>query len=363
MLGFSETPLHYLDDRIKYLFGLENSSNNVVLQNPTKLARKEFFLTVWKTILMKPYEFVNDLQNRPKRKLKQLKVVETVANLSDKELIKKKQKEQEYNDTKLKNTLKIKLAGLMDLFKVRYKRFKKPIVDENLLYHLFDPTVLDNPLSNYQILYSRSDEPGHENMIKELATGKNYYNMDLDTIEERLWNGFYSEPRQFLKDLKLILKDCITSGDRERILKANEMITNAQFGVDDFSTPEFLKACKEMRERDKTKQEKLLKEYEELKSKIQNGTTEQAGAQDETVLSNNGSAIDVFGQESTSKSFPNGEILTIEPVLRPLWRWTVLKRITMSHFQEQKGKMARKLNNIKKRKEHPLRRWNNYKWI
>lgn len=308
LLGFSETPLHYLDDRIKYLFGLENSSNNVVLQNPTKLARKEFFLTVWKTILMKPYEFVNDLQNRPKRKLKQLKVVETVANLSDKELIKKKQKEQEYNDTKLKNTLKIKLASLMDLFKVRYKRFKKPIVDENLLYHLFDPTVLDNPLSNYQILYSRSDEPGHENMIKELATGKNYYNMDLDTIEERLWNGFYSEPRQFLKDLKLILKDCITSGDRERILKANEMITNAQFGVDDFSTPEFLKACKEMRERDKTKQEKLLKEYEELKSKIQNGTTEQAGAQDETVLGNNGSAIDVFGQESTSKSFPNGEI-------------------------------------------------------
>lgn len=86
------------------------------------------------------------------------------------------------------------------------------------------------------------------------------------------------------------------------------MITNAQFGVDDFSTPEFLKACKEMRERDKTKQEKLLKEYEELKSKIQNGTTEQAGAQDETVLGNNGSAIDVFGQESTSKSFPNGEI-------------------------------------------------------
>lgn len=64
---FSETPLHYLDDRIKYLFGLENSSNNVVLQNPTKLARKEFFLTVWKTILMKPYEFVNDLQNRPKK--------------------------------------------------------------------------------------------------------------------------------------------------------------------------------------------------------------------------------------------------------------------------------------------------------
>lgn len=40
----------------------------------------------------------------------------------------------------------------------------------------------------------------------------------------------------------MIVKDCFTSGDRERILKANEMMTNAQFGVDDFSTPEFLKS-------------------------------------------------------------------------------------------------------------------------
>ncbi|KAI5969766.1 YTA7 [Candida margitis] len=305
LLGFSETPLHYLDDRIKYLFGLENSSNNVILQNATKSARKEFFSTVWKTILMKPYEFVNDLQNRPRRKLKQLKVVETVSNLSNQELIKRKKKEQEYNDTKLKNTLKIKLASLMDLFKVRYKRFKKPIVDENLLYHLFDPLVLENPLNNYQVLYTRADEPGHENMIKELATGKNYYNMDLDTIEERLWNGFYSEPRQFLKDLKLILKDCITSGDRERILKANEMITNAQFGIDDFSTPEFLKACKEMRERDKAKQEKLLKEYEVLKLKMQNGAVEQVA--EVANVENNGSAATATEQESVLTPLPNGD--------------------------------------------------------
>ncbi|KAG5420270.1 YTA7 [Candida metapsilosis] len=304
LLGFSETTLHYLDDRIKYLFGLESSANNVVLQNPTKSARKEFFSTVWKTLMMKPYEFVNDLQNRPKRKLKQLKVVETVSNLSDQELIKRKQKEQEYNDTKLKNTLKIKLASLMDLFKVRYKRFKKPIVDENLLYHLFDPSILENPLNNYQILYNRSDEPGRENMIKEIATGKNFYNMDLDTIEERLWNGFYSEPRQFLKDLKLILRDCITSGDRERILKANEMITNAQFGIDDISTPEFVKACKEMRERDKAKQEKLLKEYELIKSKIDNDTTGEVSVPAD-ALTDNGNAKDGI---STS-ALPNGNTI------------------------------------------------------
>ena len=70
---------------------------------------------------MKPYEFVNDLENRPKRKLKKLKVVQNTVEISNDELNKKKLKEQEYKDTKLKNVLKIKLAGLMDLFKVRYK--------------------------------------------------------------------------------------------------------------------------------------------------------------------------------------------------------------------------------------------------
>ncbi|KAI5964329.1 YTA7 [Candida pseudojiufengensis] len=270
LLGFAETTLEDLDDKIKLLFGFESSQNNVLLQNPNKSERSKYFQTLWKTIQMKPYEFINDIQNRPKRKLKELRIVEPEFNPNSTEMTKKKLKEQEYQDTKLKNVLKIKLAGLMDLFKVRYKRFKKPIVDESFLYHLFDPEILQNPFSNYQVQYIRSDDQGKENMIKELATGKNYYNMDLDTIEERLWNGFYSEPRQFLKDLKLILKDSITSGDRDRILKSNEMITNAQFGIDDFSTPEFLKACQEVRERDLKKQEKLLKEHEELKKQLEN---------------------------------------------------------------------------------------------
>ncbi|EDK45846.1 conserved hypothetical protein [Lodderomyces elongisporus NRRL YB-4239] len=268
LLGIAECPVGDLPHDIRALFGFESPTNNISLRIPTREERDKFFETLWKTLAMRPFEFINDLQNRPKRKLKVLPIVEQEINASDGEIAKRKLKEQEYNDTKLKNVLKIKLASLMDLFKVRYKRFKKPIVDENLLYHLFDPSVLDNPLNNYQVLYIRSEDPGCENMIKDLTTGHNYYNMDLDTIEERLWNGFYSEPKQFLKDLRLILKDSITSGDRDRVLKANEMITNAQFGIDDFSTPEFIKSCKEMRERDLIRQKKLLSEHEKLKQKL-----------------------------------------------------------------------------------------------
>lgn len=272
MLGISEVDILELDHEIKLVFGFESDANNVCLRLPGHQQREIFFENLRKKLLMKPIEFVNDLENRPKRKLKQLPVVKSgdEEKLSQAALEKKKLKEQEYNDTKLKNVLKIKLAGLMDLFKNRYKRFRKPVIDENYLYHLFDPSVLTNPMAPYEVLYEKSTDPGHENMIKELSTGRYYFNMDLDTIEERLWNGYYSEPKQFLKDIKMIVKDSITCGDRERILKANEMLTNAQFGIDDFSTPEFLKACKEVRERDLEKQQKLLEEHRKLQLEFEN---------------------------------------------------------------------------------------------
>ncbi|CAI5759706.1 unnamed protein product [Candida verbasci] len=266
LLGISETSLNELSNDIKLIFGFESTNNNVSLHKPTNLERRQYFATLESTLLMKPFEFINDLENRPKRKLKQLKVVKAEEVVKDNE---KKIKEQEYQDTKLKNVLKIKLAGLMDLFKVRYKRFKKPIIDENFLHHLFDATILENPFNNYQVLYEKSTDPKHENMILELSSGKYYYNMDLDTIEERLWNGYYSEPKQFLKDVKMIVKDSVTFGDRERLLKANEMLTNAQFGIDDFSTPDFLKACKEVKERETEKQKRLLKEHEKLVEQLE----------------------------------------------------------------------------------------------
>lgn len=301
LLGISETPIEDLSHEIKLVFGFQNAPNNVILHNPQRSARAEFFETLKKTLLMKPYEFVNDLENRPKRKLKKLKVVQNTVEISNDELNKKKLKEQEYKDTKLKNVLKIKLAGLMDLFKVRYKKFRKPIIDENLLAHLFEPSILENnPFNNYVVQYVRSEDPAHQNMIQELATGKYYYNMDLDLIEERLWNGYYSEPKQFLKDLKMIVKDCIVSGDRERILKANEMMTNAQFGVDDFSTPEFLQACKEVRERDLLKQQKLLEEHKKLQEEW-NKKQEELQAQQQQQQ-----------QQAAEEEVPNGVLPVAE---------------------------------------------------
>lgn len=267
LLGIAERSFDELSTEVKMTLGFLNEMNNMTLTNPSMKARRVFFESVEHALLMKPYEFLNDLENRPKRKLKQLKVVD-MATKKDPVLAKKLAKQQEYDDTKLKNMLKIKLAGLMDLFKSRYKRFKKPIIEESFLHHLFEPSILENPAINYEVAYMKADDPAHLNMIKELATGKYFYNMDLDTIEERIWNGYYSEAKQFLKDVRMIVKDSLNSGDRERILKANEMFTNAQFGIDDFNNAEFAKACKELRAREVAKQAKLLEDYKKLQEEF-----------------------------------------------------------------------------------------------
>lgn len=261
LLGIAERSYEELDTEVKMALGFSGELNNVTLTNPSVEARKKFFASVKNALEMKPFEFLNDLNNRPRRKLKELPVA-PVAGGPGQDLSKKRQKQQDYEDTKLKNMLKLKLAGLMDLFKTRYKRFKKPVVDDSFLHHLFEPSALENPL--YEVAYTKAETPEHANMIKELASGKHFYNMDLDTIEERIWNGYYSEAKQFLKDIRMIVKDAIATGDRERILKANEMLTNAQFGIDDFNNAEFSAACKALRRREIEKQEKLVKEYDRL---------------------------------------------------------------------------------------------------
>lgn len=255
------------ESALDLVFGHGSPANNMVLAPPREDQRQYFFREVVGALRMKPFEFINDVANRPRRKLRKLPVVAAAA--PDKLSERKRRKQQEYQDTKLKNVLKIRLAGLMDLFKNRYKRFKKPVIDDAYLVHLFEP-IPENPnLPPYEVLYVKSDDPNHPDMIKELSTGKYYHNMDLDIIEERLWNGFYLEPQQFLKDIKMIVRDAKNLGDRERSLKAEEMLTNAQFAIDEFATPEFLEECKQMRQREMKRQQEQIEAHKVAMEKAQ----------------------------------------------------------------------------------------------
>ncbi|CAN3370300.1 ATPase histone chaperone Yta7p [Diutina catenulata] len=316
---------------VAQVFGYGNHANNVVVPLASAAQRRQFFGAVLTTLAMPPSAFINDVANRPRRKLRELPVVKQAAAPKSSE--RRRLKQQEYQDTKLKNTLKIRLAGLMELFKTRYKRFKKPVIDDAYLVHLFEPSVLAPPPPEpglepqpfapppYEVLYEKSTDPAHEHMIRELATGNYYYNMDLDIIEERLWNGFYSEPKQFLRDIRMMVKDSKTAGDRERILKSEEMLTNAQFAIDEFATPEFLKECKAMREREVKRHEKFLEEQKAAAAaEVEAAEAEAATALDVpaevATVSGNGVVGDNVGYNDMIAGDPSDQIN--QPVSEPV---------------------------------------------
>lgn len=239
-------------DEIEDLFDI--SEDEIInVRDATNDERRVFFETFWKSVDITPNEY-NDISIRPKKKQEKLEIVST-SNLGndnqlDSKQTEKKKKELAKTDMRLKNSLKVKLSGLLDIFKARYKRFKKPMIDDSLLVHLFDEVPDAN--SNYQI---------QNDKILEISTGKLYNNIDLEVIEERLWNGFYNEPRHFLHDLELILKDANTSGERDRILKANEMYAHAVVGVEEIEVqfPALAIQWKEVSLREKQRKLEYLK--------------------------------------------------------------------------------------------------------
>lgn len=287
LLGIAETLTK--EDLMEEPLSQLSFYNNVFnIEKPSKKQRRKFFQRVSSIIAMKPSEFT--LEKKRKKPLPKLPLAgrETIPSnldeegnlLSPEDVLRRKLKTFQYSDMKLKNVIKIKLSGLMDLFKNRYRKFRKPPIEDALLVHLFEPQPID---VNWQPAYVKDN-----GMILEVATGRRYHNMDLDIVEERLWNGYYSEPKQFLKDIELIYLDANTTGDRERIIKASEMFANAQMGIEDLSQPDFLKACKELRKRDLEREALAIKDaaaQNEINTGMENETNLETTLTEATTLS------------------------------------------------------------------------------
>lgn len=237
--------------------------NTFQLHKPSEKNITKYFSNLIELLKTKPSKIpMKKRRVKPLPELQKVSLNSTSTNfdengkpLSKKEVLRRKLKSFQHQDMRLKNVLKIKLSGLMDLFKNRYKRFRKPPIDDAFLVHLFEPETNNDP--NWQPAYTKD-----ENMILEVSTGRRFFNMDLDIVEERLWNGYYSEPKQFLKDIELIYRDANTIGDRERVIKASEMFANAQMGIEEISTPDFIQECKATRQRDLERQELFLEDEE-----------------------------------------------------------------------------------------------------
>jgi len=178
-----------------------------------------------------PSEFP-DPSNRKKRVLEALAVAPPPPV---KPRTKAELKEELKKDHLLLNLLKVQLQPIMDQIK-KYKKFRQPVIPESQIQYLFqeaEPTYVRPDVAPgiefrpYEIDKDKDEIQG----LRDTVTGKFYYNLDLATIEERLSNGYYARARDFYKDVCSLAKDAKNIGDKERVLKANELVTNVEVDV------------------------------------------------------------------------------------------------------------------------------------
>jgi SpoVK/Ycf46/Vps4 family AAA+-type ATPase len=236
LLGVMEEDGEPLDAAmLKALFGY-SQKNLYALQPPTQQARHEFFGKVIEYVKTSPDDFP-DPENRKRRKLETLEVAPAPPPTTDATLTKEQQKAQKRKDRQTLNLLKIRIQPIMDQIK-KYKRFRAGVVDDSQIRYLFeeaDPSILtsDLPLEERQTFrpfekdFDKNGVPG----LKEVATGRFFYNLEIVTIEKRLSNGYYKRPKDFLADIKRIAKDARALGDQERMLRANELLTNVEVDI------------------------------------------------------------------------------------------------------------------------------------
>lgn len=133
------------------------------------------------------------------------------------------------------NQLKLRLQPVMDQIKRRYRSFHKAVIPYDRISYLFeeaDPNFVSADVPQDRPFIISKDKDGTEGIL-EVETGKFYYNLDTSTIEERISNGFYARPKDFYKDIKSLVHDVRNTGDRDRIIKANEMESNVDVDIND----------------------------------------------------------------------------------------------------------------------------------
>jgi len=254
LFGISEVPVDELDeDLTRDLFGYSRR-DRFELERPDEGARFLYFDKVISHIRKSPRDFPQDPTNRKKRKLPEL---ERASPPPKREQTDEEKRSIALRDRQLKNHLKLRLNNLMENLKQKYRRFKKPVIEHDVIMRILDPPASDPSLVESDLppqpqrFRPYQDENGVLR-VEDTLMNKVYYNMDLDVIEDRFSNGFYSTPRQFLIDLERIRHDAKLVGEKENQRKANEMLTNAEVYIADIEMDSaFVSQCGEMYEREK----------------------------------------------------------------------------------------------------------------
>ncbi|TID20612.1 AAA-domain-containing protein [Venturia nashicola] len=227
------------------LFGF-SARTDYEIKRPDHTARSEFFDALVGYVRKRPAEFP-DPEHRKRRRIEILPEAPQIAPepATKPTLTKQEVKAQKKNDRHTLNQLKIHINGIMEQIKQKYKKFRQPPIDERQIGYLYNeqnPDVLTTDLSAeqqqaqqvYRPFELDTDKHGVGG-LREVATGKFYYNIDIVIIELRLSNGYYKRFKDFFDDVKRMAKDAKTMGDRNRTISANELLANVEVDMMHFA--------------------------------------------------------------------------------------------------------------------------------
>ncbi|KAH6620263.1 hypothetical protein C7974DRAFT_316109 [Boeremia exigua] len=285
------------------LFGF-SLNNQFELNRPDHEGRAEFFTSISHYIRMSPADFP-DLDNRKKRVLPVLEPAPIIEPVLDPKEIAAREKAQRKQDQLTLNKLKGVIQPIMDNLKKKHRRFFKPVLDPAWYAYLIDeqnPNRVTSDLDREQQEaegMTRPWETSKDNkgvdVLLHVESGNKYYNLDLSQIEQRLSNGYYKRPKDFLFDVKTLAKDSRTFQDVERTLKANEMVANVEVDIDSWFTgsdaqyPWLTKECDALYERElqrskkaQEKRRKAIAEGEEVPPDVAPVPPEQSHTTAET---------------------------------------------------------------------------------
>lgn len=227
---------------LRDLFGY-STKNQFILKRPDKESRSDYFDAIKELVRKSPAEFPEP-ENRKRRKLAELPMAH--VEIAPRGPTKEDLKTQKKRDRLTLNMLKLGIQPVMDQVRLKYRKFRTGVIDDSIIGYLYDEqdpemlsTDLDEEARRRQQLFRPyeldQDDKGVKG-LREVASGKFYYNLDIVTIEKRLSNGYYKRPKDFLADIKRLAKDAKLSGDHDRTLKANEMLTNVEVDMGTIET-------------------------------------------------------------------------------------------------------------------------------
>lgn len=285
------------------------SKNVYDLKRPEKEARREFFTEVSDYIRMSPTDFP-DPDNRKKRILPELPPAPIVEPVLDPQEIAAREKAQRKQDRMTLNKLKISIQPIMDQLKKSYRIFFSPMLEESWYSYLLTETAPGHISTDLPPDQQQQHEQAREfafskdsrgvDVLLHIESGNKYYNLDLRNIEQRLSNGYYKRPRDFLFDVRTLAKDSKTYGNQVRTVKANEMVTNVEVDIEGIiqSNPTLAAECEAV----------YLRELEREKKAKEKRERDLAAGKDAPMIA------PVPPQQSGTTAETSGPIVLGEPV-------------------------------------------------